>query len=303
MIKSVTVINPQKERLTLQMRDPRPTGIAIREISGLGPPQAQINTSKTASRDGVTVESASLAGRNIVLKLGLLPAPTVEEVRLKTYRFFPIKQTVGLEIVTNKRIVRTSGVVETNDPSIFSPDTLSQVSILCEDAYFFDNSEKPTTNVSFFSVTPGFEFPFTNPRGAKTLEFSQIIPQYEKEVTYVGDAETGVRVIMEFQGDVENPVIFKPLALQSLRLDTTYVRRITGQPFIAGDRVEINTNVGNKSAVLYRNGVYINIINALGRRVSWINFQRGVNRLRYDASLGVENLQVQVESPILYEGI
>ena len=67
--------------------------------------------------DGSIFASARATERNIVLTLILLPIPSIESVRQKTYSFFPIKKAVTLLVETDNRLVETTGYVESNEPT------------------------------------------------------------------------------------------------------------------------------------------------------------------------------------------
>ena len=83
--------------------------------------------------DGSIFASARATERNIVLTLILLPIPSIESVRQKTYSFFPIKKAVTLLVETDNRLVETTGYVESNEPNIFSQQESTQISIICPD--------------------------------------------------------------------------------------------------------------------------------------------------------------------------
>src|SRR5688572_25789928 len=125
------VINHLGESLILTLRKPRESGFRVHDIKGLGPVKADIHTSSISTLDGVIYNSAQLGGRNIVLELGFLGAPTIEETRLKSYKCFPIKQNVTLIFETDTRTALTHGYVETNEPTIFGKETGTQISIVC----------------------------------------------------------------------------------------------------------------------------------------------------------------------------
>ena len=131
MIDSFTVTNQLGESLEVILREPEKSGLYVESIEGLGPVKASINTTDLASADGALFNSARLSTRNIVITLGMLFDPTVEDVRQKAYRFFPVKSKVTLRFNTDRRTVTTVGYVESNDPNIFSKDETTQVSIIC----------------------------------------------------------------------------------------------------------------------------------------------------------------------------
>jgi len=137
MIKTLTVTNPSGDVLVLDMKNPLLSGFKITSITGLGPTKASINTTDFGSGDGSVFNSARVGMRNIVLTLVLIENPTIETMRQLSYKFFPVKQRIALVVETDNRIVQTYGYVEANDPDIFSSQESIQVSILCEDPYFY----------------------------------------------------------------------------------------------------------------------------------------------------------------------
>ena len=102
----------------MELTAPEKTGLIVTSITGLGPVKAEIKCTSIATSDGSIFNSARLGERNIVLKLQFLPNPTIEETRLLTYKYFPIRKKVKLLIETDKRIAEIEGYVETNEPSI-----------------------------------------------------------------------------------------------------------------------------------------------------------------------------------------
>lgn len=120
MIKSLTVTNPKGETLKLELANPDPSGLIVQKIEGLGPPKANINTTELATLDGSLFASSRATNRNIVINLAFLFAPTIEDARQKTYKFFPIKKPIAIEIETDNRQATITGYVESNTPDIFS---------------------------------------------------------------------------------------------------------------------------------------------------------------------------------------
>ena len=69
MIRSVTVINHLGEPLKMELGRPELSGFLIKEITGLGPPKANINSTENSTDDGSVFNSARLDARNIVLTM------------------------------------------------------------------------------------------------------------------------------------------------------------------------------------------------------------------------------------------
>lgn len=304
MIKSLTAINYLGEAVTLDLLKPDDSGFEVRYIRGLDAGKATLNFSKVATIPGNKFNSATVDGRNVVIGLGLLNSPTIEESRQRAYRFFPRMQEVTLIIETDKRLVTTTGYVESNESDIFSPDTALQVSIMCEDAYLYDASVNSRVGASFYGTTKLFEFPFSNESlTEKLLEFGSIQGITSQDIYYEGDASIGMTISIGINGPVTNLRFYNDQTSEVISINHATLVAMVGSGLHQGDRVVVVTNVNEKSATLIRNGVRTNILNALGRNIVWPVFRKGLNRMAYAADTGVDNVQIKVESLIIYEGV
>lgn len=139
MIKSVTVTNYLGDSVKLELMRPEKSGFIVKSINGLGPSNASINTTEVSTNDGALFNSARLSKRNIVFKLLFMntDTETIEDIRQKTYKYFPMKKGVTLLIETDNRLVSTTGYVETNEPNIFDSKEGSTISIVCPDPFFY----------------------------------------------------------------------------------------------------------------------------------------------------------------------
>ena len=115
--------------------------IQIRNIDGLDPVKAAINTSPFGSVDGVAFTGANVpTSRNIVLTLH--PNPdwntwTYEGLRRLIYSYFMPKQLTRLVFRSNDMPpVEIYGYVEDCSVVMFSTDVEISVSIICPDPYF-----------------------------------------------------------------------------------------------------------------------------------------------------------------------
>lgn len=163
MIKSVTITNYLQESVKIVLTEPESSGFIIRSIEGLGPAKANVNFTELATLDGALDNGAMLESKNIVLSLIFIGTPTIEDTRLKSYKYFPIKQNVKFEIETDNRHCFITGRVESNVPKIFAESGTDregcQISIMCPGSYFQDVED---TIVDLYSTTSEFEFPFEN---------------------------------------------------------------------------------------------------------------------------------------------
>ena len=302
MIKSIIVTNYLGESVQLRLGELEPqSGLLITNIEGLGPAKANINTTEMATNDGDVYNSARLTKRNIVITMRFGWAPTIEQARQNSYKYFPIKRRVGLLIETDNRICETFGYVETNEPSIFSPESETKISIICADPYFYSVDEQV---LSFYSMESLFEFPFENDSLLEPMiEMGSIQLKSEQTIFYTGDAETGVVINIHAIGQVNNVAIYNLGTREVMRLDTNRLQEMTGYGIIAGDDITISTVRGKKSVRLLRNGIETNIINCLDKQADWFQLAKGDNIFTYTAEYGSVNLQFKITNQIVYEGV
>jgi hypothetical protein len=304
MIKSITVTNYLGDSIKLELGRPEQSGFLIKSVSGLGPSKANINTTEVSTNDGSLFNSARLNQRNIVFEFIFVESinrESIEDIRQKSYKYFPIKKNVDLLIETDNRIVKTTGYVESNEPNIFSSQEGAQISIICPDPYFY-STEKTVT--IFSGIEPLFEFPFeNNSLTDNLLEFGGIIINQEKTVFYKGDSEVGVVIYIHAIGEATNLTIYNALTREVLKIDTDRLEALTGSIIKAGDDIIISTIKGQKFIRLIRDGEYINILNCLGRNSDWFRLVKGDNVFVFTAETGDTNLQFRIENLIVYEGV
>lgn len=302
MIKSVTVTNYLNESLKLELRRPNKSGLAVKSITGLGPVNATINTTDISTDDGAIYTSARLGSRNIVISLGFLWDPLIEDARHKTYKYFPLKKSVNLVVETDRRIAEINGYVETNEPDIFSSDEGNSISIICPNPHFYAYGGAVRT--PFYTVTPLFEFPFENDSLTEPkLEFGNIEYHIVRNIQYDGDEEAGIRLIFHAYGPVKNITFRNVRTRETIFFDTDRLEALTGKPMISGDEVIISTIPGEKGAWLLRSGVLTNVLNCMSKNTDWFKLAKGDNELSYEAEEGRDDLRIVVENDIIYTGV
>ena len=304
MIKSITITNYLGQSITLDMRSPGNSGLYIKKIEGLGPPTATINAKEIATFDGGLYNSARASTRNIVLSLGFLPNPTIEDMRQLTYKFFPIKKKLRFLIETDNRIAETYGYVESNEPDIFSQDETTEISIICPDPYFYSAGDNGKNVTVFSGAEPLFEFPLINESTTeKLIEVGQVWVTTEGLVYYEGDSEVGILITIHAVGDVGNITIRNLQTEEVMQIDNSKITTILGTGISVGDDIYINTVKGSKYIVLVRDGVEHNILNAIGKDADWFQLVKGDNVFSYTADSGKENVQFKIEAQTVYEGV
>lgn len=302
MINSIIITNYLGEQITLDLKNPENSGFIVREIRGLGPCKATINTTEVSTNDGSIYNSARLNARNIVFDLVFI-GTDIESLRQLSYKFFPIKKPITLEFITDNRDCVTTGYVESNEPDIFSSSESATISILCPDAYFY-SIEAGENITTFYGEDPLFEFPFENNSLTENLiEFGNIRQYTDAVIVYDGDYEIGITITIHSVGEASNISIYNIGTRQQMVIDTAKIESLTGSGLIAGDDIIICTVKGKKSITLLRNGKYTNILNALDKKSDWFQLVKGENIFAYTAETGVQNLQFKVQNDVIYEGI
>lgn len=307
MIHSLAVTNYLGDRIRLELGRPENTGFLIKSITGLGPVKANVNTTEVATNDGSMFNSARLSQRNIVIQMAFVNTvygEDIEEVRQKSYKYFPIKKNVELIIETDNRYVRTKGYIESNEPNIFSKQEGSQISIICPDPYFYSANEDGNNITDFYSIDPVFEFPFSNESlSDPLLIFGEIQIKTEGVITYRGDSEIGVMIYIHAIGPATNINIYNTETREVMSINTTKLEALTGKGIVASDDIIINTLKGEKSITLVREGASYNILNCLDKNTDWFTLVKGDNIFAFTAESGVTNLQFRIENKVIYEGV
>ena len=279
MIKALTATNFKGEALRMELANPDPSGLIIKQIEGLGPPKATINTSELATIDGSLFASSRCQNRNIVITLAMMFKPTIEDSRQKTYKYFPIKKPLILTLETDNRLTQITGYVESNEPNIFSSEEDTQISIICPDPFFYDlgSSEQVYTN-----IYPLFEFPFSNESLTENLiEFSTMIEDPRAIINYIGDIDTGIEIrihSLDTPGDI---TLYNVETRESFKIFNSQVKKITGGEIGNTDDIIISTKRGNKYVKLFRKGIETNIISAVDMDADWFQLSTGVNAFTF----------------------
>jgi hypothetical protein len=307
MIKSFTVINYLGDSIKLELGRPEKSGFLIKSVLGLGPSKANVNTTEVSTNDGSLFNSARLNQRNIVFDFIFVDSvnrENIEDVRQKSYKYFPLKKNLDLLIETDNRIVKTTGYVESNEPNIFSSQEGSQISIICPDPHFYSAGPDGNNTTVFYGVESVFEFPFSNESLTDPLiVFGNIQNKTENVITYKGDSEIGITIQIHAIGGAGSITLYNTGTRESMRIDTVKLEALTGSGIVAGDDIIVKTQKGDKSITLIRGGKTTNILNCLDKRSDWFSLAKGDNIFAFTAESGTTNLQLWIDNKVIYEGV
>lgn len=307
MIYSFAITNYLGDRIKLELGKPEVSGFLIKSVTGLGPVKANVNTTEVVTNDGSMFNSARLSQRNIVFQLAFVETvygESIEDIRQKSYKYFPAKKSVEIVVETDNRYVRIKGYVESNEPNIFSSQEGTQISIICPDPYFYSAGEDGNNVTDFYTIDPVFEFPFSNESLTDPLlVFGEIQIKTEGVITYHGDSEIGVVIYIHAIGTATNINIYNTETREVMTINTTKLEKLTGKGLVASDDIVINTTKGEKSITLIREGASYNILNCLDKNTDWFTLSKGDNIFAFTAESGVTNLQFRIENQVIYEGV
>ena len=310
MIKSVTAVNFKGESIKMDLFHPESSGFIIIKIDGIGPGKATVTKHDSKVYDGGTITSARLPSRNIKMEIQFLWVNSIEDVRHKSYKYFPLKKPITLIFETDTRTVEIEGAVESNEPDIFSSEESTNISIICPDPYFYASGENARSKTEFSGINAVFEIPsdagYSNESLTEALtEISTLYVQSERGIMNYGEVDIGVVISIKPLAVVKGILTISNITLgQNMSFDLNKIKTITEQDFHLGDELVINTLRGKKSVTLVREGKNYNALSCIDTRTDWIYLTSGENTFTYYLNgEGIEDLQFSVTNSILYEGV
>lgn len=138
--------------LTVPLYGAHEAPIAIRNITGLEPAPATVNSKPRGSLDGEFFLGTRLNKRNIVITLGVNPnlgPQSVDDIRTNFYAYVGPTGLIGLRFISDNRPPREiRGYVESIQNDRFSADPQLIVSVICPDPAFVSLSEQIITGTS-----------------------------------------------------------------------------------------------------------------------------------------------------------
>jgi hypothetical protein len=242
--------------------------IQIRNITGLDPVKATVNTSPFGSVDGSAYVGSSVATRNIVLTLH--PNPdwvdwTFESLRRLLYLYFMPKSLTRLIFYSDDMPpVAIAGIVEDSNVSQFSKDPEMQVSIICPDPYF--TAADPTI------VTGQTDRDFSSPT----------------EIQYNGDVVAGINVQVTRVSDPA-PASIGIQVGDPLASYFNVTASVDATKYFSMNSLDGNRFV---QTVAFNTGIIANLLSKMQSGSSWPVLQPGVNDFAVITNAGVQDWQL-----------
>lgn len=231
--------------------------IQIRNIDGLDPVKASVNTSPLGSVDGTSFTGASVPSRNIVLTVR--PNPdwdiwTYESLRRLIYSYFMPKQPTRLVFYSDDMIpVEILGIVEGVSVNQFSKDPEFLVSVICPDPYF---------TALEATVITGQDGDF-------------------EEIAYGGSVEAGISVKVSWVSGTVPAVIWVQNFTVEASVSATKYFEMGSLPM---RKFVQNVNIGS--------GVIDNLLSKVDESSVWPLLQPGVNSFTVGSDVGVQDWEL-----------
>ena len=314
MIKSFTVTNYRDESLLFELTNPSKEGFAVVGIDGIGPLKADVNITDIASIDGGLFNSARIGTRNIVISLVYYYDSDydIEDLRHKSYRYFPPKKQCKLCFKTDTRELYIDGIIESNEVAIFKKQEGSQISIMCAQPFFY-GLNKVYNQYNDFAV-PSFTFPFAHDieDDSEKLLMGTILDYKLTEVVYSGDVDVGLVFSIDFKSNINSnatiQIINGDTYVQNVISIAKLIKIMTGfiQDFNAvksGDSIKFSTVKGNKYVNFIHDNKEYNVLGSVTSNGDWLYLIPGMNRIRIDVSDTNAKMDVSSENRVYYNGV
>ena len=161
-----------------------------------------------------------------------------------------------------------------------------QISGTAPNPLFFDNVENDS---AFVTTTPVFHFPLVISESLpdEGVIFGKRIASLISTLTNKGSIATGMIIVFKANGTVVNPSLININTQEEFTINKTLV---------AGEEIEINTNIGEKRVrgKIGDSANYTNYFMYKNVKSTWLQLEVGENIFRYNAVEGIDNLDVFV---------
>lgn len=258
MISSVRVITRTGYTRTIELGRPERSGLLIRNISGIGPGAVDLKTTDYASLPGSIYSGSRKPTRNIVFDFVALWKNTVEEARHEIEKIFRIGDSVKIIFFTSERTCYINGIVESNEPEIFSGGDVEgipvQVSVVCVDPTFYDVN--PVTLIWPSQGQAGTHFPLAN-NALNNGYMGYLTDEYKFTIHNTGTEDVGLHFKFNIIKDINQ---FK---ITNGRDNSYMLLKAAGATFMKnGDSLLIDTRSGQKKITCKTSdGKELNLLN------------------------------------------
>lgn len=252
----------------------------VTDISGLNPPNANINTSNYANGDGSSFNSSRIPNREVVITVYI--NGDIQKNRITLYKFFRNKEWCKIYYKDEYRDVFVEGYVQTLEVTPFVQKQVAQISILCPDPYLKD-VEMIVQSIS--KVIKRFTFPFSI-NTDEPIPISSFDPEKVTNVINDSESKTGMIINVKFMRKVSK------LEIRNIDNGENF---IIDYEFQENDKLVINCNRGSKSVILTRDAVKYNLIPYVRSGATFFQLGIGDNNFSFLADDGLNDIFVDIQ--------
>lgn len=268
-------------------------GLTLYNVEGLGPTELNTSAIRKAYSNGVVVNNTNRGERQIILNLALTAGRENDRIRRTLYDILGDKEQGQFRYVDDDLDVFTEAYAEAPSVETWTLEPTIQVSLLCPSAYFKATQE---TKLELYQVIPKLKFPLEIPEGTGAHMGYELPNLEEYEIENAGQLSTGVRIEVRFTGNLQGLILTNESNGNKLEI---------GYTFVEGDILTITTEIGDKGAILRRDGKDIDIFDSVDYGEEWLRIERGKNIIRYTDinKVSSTSLFITITFNALYWGI
>lgn len=294
MLKNIIATNKNGESIKFDYRFRITKGL---DLSGLS---ADVNSSQSTG-PGSRYQNTRLNDREFDLEFkvirGKSDEPSMDDKRKNLYTIFnPELNPIRFDFESSNG-EKYYLIAYLEGSPIMPPDNSNNngawqralLQFKATDPYIYSASSTVEEIASWIS---SFEFPLEILE--EGIEMGYRSPSLIKNV--VNDGGNTIGMIIEFKAiaSVINP---------SLINVNTYKQLLLNVEMQGGDVIRVNTNKGKKGAVLIRNNVGTDAFNTIDVTSDFLQLAPGDNLFRYDAVVGIDNLEVRMIYTATFTGV
>ncbi|MED4017002.1 phage tail family protein [Sutcliffiella cohnii] len=284
-MEKVIITNSLGESLTFSHKPP----LLLKSIDGTGSTEVSVQMQKSPYQDGQSYVDSLLEPRVIPITAEI-KSKDVYKLRSTISKVLNPKLGVGTLTYFRGTDVKEIPFVVEQPPSFPSGTDnkgrtfqLVLFTLICPNPYWLDIDQITEPLIAWIGE---FKFPLSLPT---------TMGRKGDSVTMINKGDVPTPVFITFNGPSDSPVVINHTTGEFIKIN-----RQLGD----GEKIEINTQFGNKKVEIVRqNGERINAFNWIDLDSTFFQLQVGANELEYTALSGTINANVQVSWKNRYIGL
>lgn len=292
IIRAASFLNTE-DNISLNVDGACP-GIVIESIEGIYAFAGEVNTSPYSQTNGDRYKSTRAPRRNIVIQ-GKIFADywNNRQMIYRVFRLGSLGQFCYTEPDQSNRYA--DYYVESVEIDQDAYRGQFQISLICPDPFFYSGEPE---FVDLAAWSSDFQFDHEFDANGETIGH-RVIAMIKDVENLNGVDGIGMTITMTASGDVTNPYVYMYDTGEQIKIGTT------SNPYTltSAKSIRIETTTGKKSVVQVQSNVETRINEYLDPDSSFFQLHAGVNTIGYNASSGVDYLNIQIEYKMRFLGV